>query len=413
MKVVTAINEQFKQDYYRMTGKKWSILSIFDLLFRKEKRIEAVDTLQKKKIILYIDMMERGGAQRVVANLIQHFLENNLCVVLVNDFKEDSSRPQYFVDSRVKRYFLRNTLEGNPIVKNFERVIRLRKIVRAEKPNVVLSFLGRPNERMLVATVGLKTRKIVSVRNDPNREYGSGGVKKWFARKLFGLADGCVFQTEEAANYFSESVRRKSTVILNPVDMKFFEKKPVAPLKNIVTVGRLEPQKNQKLLISAFSEIADSFPDEKLIIYGEGSLRDELSEFCKLQGIADRVEFPGNITNVENVLSKAKIFALSSDYEGLPNALMEAMAVGVPCISTDCPCGGPRTLDGKSKCIYLVPVGDKGAFANGLRELLNEPEKLRSFGERAKLRAGDFMTEKILTQWDCYLFAYNCEGGIC
>lgn len=363
----------------------------------------------KKSFLLYIDMMERGGAQRVFANLIQHLVDAQMDVVLVNDYELASDASQYPVDERVRRYYLRKSLEGNKILKNIERVVRLRRIVKQEKPDVVLSFLGRPNKRMLLATIGLSTKKIVSVRNDPNREYASGGLSKWFARNLFRLADGCVFQTEEAANYFPRAIQKKSTVILNPVDLKFFDILRAEETHHIVTVGRLESQKNQRMLIKAFAEIAREFPEEKLIIYGNGALREELENLCECLHVTERVEMPGNIPNIEKALSEAKVFVLSSDYEGLPNALMEAMAVGLPCISTDCPCGGPRSLSGKDQCVYLTPVGDEKELAAALRTLLENDEQREMLGRAARTKAETFKPEKILEQWDKFLLE-NSKG---
>lgn len=357
-----------------------------------------------RKIVLYIDMMERGGAQRVVANLVQYFSEQRISTVLVNDFKLEDSKPQYTVNPAVKRYYLRDCLNGNVLLKNIERIVHLRRIIKEEKPDVVLSFLGRPNERMLLATIGLRTKKIVSVRNDPNHEYSSRGFFKWFARNLFRLADGCVFQTEDAACYFPESVQKKATIILNPVDLKFFNITRSKHPQNIVTVGRLEAQKNQELLIKAFAEISKDFPDEKLIIYGEGSLKSELEKLCQKLQIENKVKVPGNISDVEIALSNAKIFVLPSNYEGLPNALMEAMAVGIPCISTDCPCGGPKILAKKNNALQLIPVNDKNSLVAVLRTFLQESEVREFFAENAKDRAESFRPEQILIQWKQYMF---------
>lgn len=355
------------------------------------------------KIVMYIDMMTCGGAQRVMANLANYFVCEEVEVVLINDFKLNDDTPQYILDKKVKRYYLREKMEGNVILKNLERIVRLRKIVKNEKPDLVLSFLGRPNKRMLIATIGLKTKKVVSVRNDPNREYATGGLQKWFIRNLFKMANGCVFQTVEAGKYFSEKFQSKSTVILNPVDSKFFNVCRTENPQNIVTAGRMESQKNQKMLIRAFSRIVDEFPNEKLIIYGDGKLRLELERLCKDLNIADKVDMPGNISNVEEKFANAKIFVLSSDYEGLPNALMEAMAVGIPCISTDCPCGGPNSLISSEKNGILVPVGDVEIMAETMKDLLKNKAKRQSLEINARNRAKVFKTDVILSQWDSYL----------
>lgn len=127
-----------------------------------------------KKILFYIDMMYRGGAQRVMANLIEYFTEQGYETVLVNDFVQNSDKAQYHLPAGLKRVYLRQNLGGNKIVKNIERITRLRKVIKEEQPDMVLSFLGRPNKRMLLSTVGMRVKKVVSVRNDPYREYGKG-----------------------------------------------------------------------------------------------------------------------------------------------------------------------------------------------------------------------------------------------
>lgn len=296
----------------------------------------------KKTIALYITSMHRGGAERVMSILANFFADKGHRVVLATDIlvggKED-----YTLSKKIECVHIKPT-SNNFFLKNLQRIKQLRKVIKDSKADVALSFLGKQNYRMLIATIGLKCRKCVSVRNDPNREYGKSKIRKWLANRMFNLADACVFQTEDAKKYFSKRIQKKSVVIPNPVDVKFFNVKRANNPKNVITVGRLEPQKNQKLLIDAFAAIADRISDEKLLIYGVGSLEKELKSYIKKIGMSDRIIMMGEVDDIEKELAKAKLFVLSSDYEGMPNALMEAMVVGVPCISTDCPCGGPREL---------------------------------------------------------------------
>ena len=357
-----------------------------------------------KKIILYIDNMNRGGAQRVMSNLADYFAGKGEKVILVNDYPADGKRSTYEISNPVERVYLRNSYTKDPIANSLGRATKLRSLIKREAPDVVLSFLGGPNIRMLVAAVGLKVKKIVSVRNDPNKEYGTNPLKKAFVRKLFARADGCVFQTEDAAQYFSPKARAKSVIIYNPVAESFLGVNRAEDSKNIITVGRMSPQKNHLLLINAFAEIADEFPDERLIIYGDGPLREVLKKRVKELRLEERVLMPGNILNVEEALSKAKAFVLSSDYEGMPNALMEAMAAGVPCISTDCPCGGPRMLIQNEVQGMLVPCRAKEALANALRKVISDIEYQRMASKAAKKRAADFMPDKVFEQWNEFLF---------
>lgn len=347
--------------------------------------------------------MELGGANRVIANLTEYFSSKKYEVILINDIEPRPEVKTYKVSNKVRRFFLdENKKYSNNITKQFKRIYTLRKLVKKENIDVVVSFMGPPNYRMLLATIGMKTKKVVSVRNDPYREYGYG-YRKVVARVIFRLTDACVFQTNDAKQYFPKSVQRKSKVIFNPVNTKFYNVCWKATEKSIAIVGRLQEQKNPLLVLEAFESIANEFPEYKLVYYGDGDLKDEIIKKSSMKNLENRVILHGRVSDVENYLAKSYIYVLSSDYEGMPNALMEAMAVGVPCISTNCPCGGPRSLIQDEKQGVLVPCKDVNALANAMRELLKD-EKLRqemSLAERK--RANEFAPDIVFKQWESFL----------
>lgn len=355
-----------------------------------------------KKIVLYIDSMQKGGANRVMANLVDYFSNKEFDVVLVNDIISSTDIPEYEVNALAKRIILNETGTSR-VFSNYKRIKNLRNIIRKEKPDCVLSFMGPPNVRMLLAGMFLPCRKVVSVRNDPNREYGKGIFKKIITNMLFLLADGCVFQTEDASKYFFDIIRNKSKIIVNPVDKAFFNTPSLETRKNIVTVGRLYPQKNHKLLIQAFALISHQYPDEKLIIFGEGPLKNELKQYVSEMGLDQRVIFPGAISDVNVELSKSKVFVLSSDYEGLPNALMEAMASGVAVVSTDCPSGGPKYLLKESNAGILVPCNNADKMAQAISIMMDE-KKNDYFRDQAKKKAKEFLPETVFIEWENFLF---------
>ena len=356
-----------------------------------------------EKIILYIDTLCRGGAERVMANLANEFIHDFAEVIMVNDFIVDPKTPQYNISEEIRRYYLRGRLNDNLITKNIKRIINLRKFIREEKPDIVLSFKGRPNIRMLIATVCLPCIKIVSVRNDPTKEYGDSYLKRKIANVLFGLADGVVFQTHEALKYFSGRIQKKSTVIWNPVADVFYNVDSEEEKRNIISVGRLEPQKNQVLLIDAFAKIALKYPDEKLLIYGEGSLRNHLQRKIEELDLSERIMLCGDKESIENALGKGKIFVLPSDYEGMPNALLEAMAVGLPCIATDCPCGGPKEIVENGTDGILVPPKDIMTLAEAINDLELDDDKRKRLGDSAKRKAEMFRPDSIYRQWMSFM----------
>ena len=355
-----------------------------------------------KKALLYIDSMQKGGAQRVMSVLGKYLCDKNVETILINDILPEQGKAEYPIDSRIRRLFLD---QGMTSWKNFYRVKRLHKIVKTEKPDVVLSFLGPPNYRMLVATLGLHCRKVVSVRNDPYREYGNSRIKKAIAGALFHLADGCVFQTEMASEYFPNSVRRKSKVIFNPVMPKFFNKQWDGRDNSVITVGRLVPQKNHALLIRAFAEVHKVLPDISLKLYGKGTEERSLRELARELGIENCIQFMGEISNVEDELRHGRCFVLSSDFEGMPNALMEAMAVGMPVISTDCPCGGPGALIKQEQNGILVPCGDADILADAIVKMMSSETMRSRMSVAAKKTAMEFHTDKIMVEWCQYLDA--------
>lgn len=356
-----------------------------------------------KKILCYIDSMQMGGAQRVMANLTKHFAEKNISVLLVNDIVPINGIPEYEIDKNVRRLFLdQDSQRTKGIHKNINRILSLRKLVKKENPDIVLSFIGPPNIRMLVATIGLKTGKYVSVRNDPYREYGNG-IKKIIANLIFNLCDGCVFQTEDAANFFNKKIRTKSKIILNPVRQEFFEIDRVPEEERIVMVGRLNSQKNYPMAIKAFSKLASTYPKAQLHIFGDGELREELTAQIDQLGLSERIILEGRISNVASVLANATIYMLTSDYEGMPNSLMEAMAVGVPSIATNCPCGGVKSLINDEQNGIMVRCGDVEDLCEKLSILLEDKNKRLVMSRKAREESRKFETSKILSQWDEYL----------
>ena len=348
-----------------------------------------------RKILFYINTIHFGGAERVMVQLTRRFAGNGYEAVLVTSYPEEK---EYTVPEGVKRICLENEkLSQSKIKRNITRIRKLRQICKAEKPHAVISFMMEPNFRSLLATMFFPVKRIVSVRNDPNREY-AGTLGRLVGKLLLPVADGCVFQTEDAMEWFPRKLQKKSQIIPNEVAEEFF-KETKKDGKDIIAVGRLSEQKNHPLLIRAFSKIAEEYPDEKLRIYGEGVLRTSLQELIDSLGLTDRILLMGTTADVPQVLAEGKIFVLSSDYEGMPNCLMEALAVGIPSISTDCPCGGPKMLIQNGENGLLVPVGDEDALVDALRALLSDPGYAQRIGQNGKISAAAFQPEQVFSQW--------------
>ncbi|RKW56659.1 MAG: glycosyltransferase, partial [Lachnospiraceae bacterium] len=204
--------------------------------------------------------------------------------------------------------------------------------------------------------------------------------------------------------YFNKKIQYNSKIILNPVDPIFFESKRSENCKGIVTFGRLDKQKNHRLLIRAYANLLKKDKElEELYIYGDGELRDELEKIIERKNLKNKVHLLGNVKDVAKILSSSKLFVLSSDFEGLPNVLMEAMACGTPVISTDCPCGGPRMLITNENEGILVGCNDSEGLEVAIKKLIYDKSALEEMSVATRNRAKSFESLKILKEWEEYL----------
>ena len=350
------------------------------------------------KIFFYINNIGYGGAERVMVNLSSVFAEKNHDVSLITSFRLEK---EYDLNSKIKRYSLENEEKASNFFKrNLSRIKKLKELCKKEQPDVLVSFMGENNFRAILATRGLKTKTIVSVRNDPNKEYPTK-LFKILAKTLYKKADGIVFQTDDAKAWFPKKIQNKSNVIMNQVSEKFFS--IVKENEDYyVATGRLNQQKNYPLMIRSFARFVKDYPDEKLFIFGDGALREELNELIKSLSVEENIILKGPSNDIPNVLKKAKGFLLSSDYEGIPNGLLEAMAVGLACVSTDCPCGGPKMVINDKENGLLIPVGDEDELYEALSNLENLDLR-KKISTNAKKSAENFKPEVIYNNWEKYL----------
>lgn len=341
----------------------------------------------------------------MISILSRYFAQDGYDVVVTTLWRADN---EYVLDGRVRRVDVglteREERRGR-LAKAAIRAFRYRACIAKERPDIVISFCSKANFRSAYSMTGMQIPLLVSVRNDPEKDYAPYPAK---CRYMSKKAAGCVFQTPEAQRFFDTGLQKKSRVIWNPLDEKYFaetKRRGAARDRTIVTVGRITRQKNQLLLLKAFLRISRDFPQHQLLIYGEDSgdgTRAELEAYCRSSRLEDRVIFMGESSTLERDLAGAGLFVLPSDYEGMPNALAEAMALGIPCIATDCPCGGPAMLIEQFGGI-LVPPGKDEALADAMKSVLSDPQLADRMGSQAE-RVRDWVhPQRIYSEWKTYV----------
>jgi glycosyltransferase involved in cell wall biosynthesis len=351
------------------------------------------------KIILTISSLGPGGAERILSLLANRLAGagHQITVVTLADTGEP---PFYSLVPDVEQVCLGARWRRRGVFRtNLRLVARLRENIRRRQPDVVIAFINRTNIRALAATRGLGIPVIVSERIDPAR-VPLGRMWERLRRLLYPRAAALVVQTEAAAQYFRPSCEAILHVIPNPVPRPNTESEAdiLLPSPAIVAMGRLVEQKGFDLLLHAFARPAQIHPEWTLLIFGEGPLRGHLEALRDELGLGERVRMPGRTRTVGAQLQRARIFVLSSRFEGFPNALCEAMACGCAVVTADCP-SGPADIVRDGVDGLLVPAEDVDALADALERLIEDGDLRRRLGARAVEITDRFGEERILEQW--------------
>lgn len=348
-----------------------------------------------KRYLFFIGTLCNGGAERVVSILASQMAKQGMDVEILTYYDRPVS---YDIDRRVKLSAV-ETLSGKK--NKLGNLLWLRSYFK-NHAKVVLSFLAPFNIMAIAANMGTKVPILVADRNDPAK-VPSNPVLRKLRDFLYRFASGVALQTEKNKAYFSQTVQKKSRVIYNPVDLKDYAgiARNLKKEKKIVTAGRLMPQKNQKMMIEAFAGLLKTHPDYELVIFGEGPSRRELEELAGTLGIKDHVFLPGNVTDIYDRIKHAEIFVLSSDYEGMPNALIEAMCLGMPCISTKV--SGATDLITDHENGILTETGDREALEQAMRELVENKELAEKLAENAAKLNEELEVSKVMQQWAAFM----------
>lgn len=362
-----------------------------------------------RRLTLTVPSLAFGGAERVVAKMANHWAARDEAVTVVTLSAEAGDT--YPLDSRVSRVALNAMRESRGVVQavnhNLIRVHLLRTAIAQTQPETVISFTDRMNVLTAVACRPLGVDTVLSERIDPSR-HQIGRAWSWLRRRFYPSARALVVQTERVRRQMQRIMRgRPIYVIPNAVEPPANagtgnSQRDAAGVRWVIAVGRLAPQKGFDLLIDAFARIAERHPQWSLKILGEGPARPSLERLVVRRGLDQRVVLTGWEPDPASVLRQCELFVLSSRFEGFPNALLEAMACGVPSISFDCD-SGPAEIIRDDVDGLLVPPENVAALAAAMdRFIENEPLRRRLGGEAMHV-VERFSVERYFAQWDAVL----------
>ena len=355
-------------------------------------------------IAFLIRSLATGGAERAATALASEMARTGNCVSILCLTGTDSFYP---MESSVNvRYLNMDWIEQESGVKRIaallRRARRVRKAVRETKPDILVGMSWMMSVYAVFCTAGSATVSIGTERSNPfvlNDSRTNAMLRRFAARRC----DGFICQTARAKSYFPKSAQKKIAVIPNAIfnpEIKNLSV-PKDREKQITALGRLDWNKGFDVLLRAFALVHAELPRYTLCIFGDGELRNDLQALAETLQVADSVRFPGTDPQAVRTIAASSVFVLSSRSEGMPNALMEAMAAGVPCVSTRCDMG-PEELITDGVNGLLVPTDDPHAMAQAILRILKNPALGAALSCGARSLRDTHALEQITKQWLAY-----------
>ena len=357
------------------------------------------------KIVLIIPSLDAGGAERMLSELANYWSAQGHQVSIVH-MKPDGYVSFYPLHASISMVPMSSGRLAHPdsqIGKSLiylKAIFHVRKKIKKIQPDIVISFLKTTNMVTLLATHGLSIPIIISERSDPTNDRNSI-IFDWIRQRLYTRARQIVMQTESAAAFFKPIFKDRIRILPNWVRCPQTIKSSAElqqPVQNIISVGRLISSKGFEDLIQSFNQLASDCPDIQLTIYGEGPQRSAIETLIRSLGLQNRVYLPGTIQNVAKVLTQSDLFVFSSQHEGFPNVLCEALSVGLPVIASDCSGNVDVVTDRMNG--RLFPVGNVDRCAQLIKELIEDVDQ-RIFLSQNALKICDTLSpDRIFAQWD-------------
>ncbi len=345
-----------------------------------------------------------GGASKMLCFVAQNLAERGYGVSIINLHSTNGADVfERNIDKKIKTIRAMDVPSGEN--KNLFRIKEIVNAAKAFDADVLIGFTTYPNMYAKIAGTILGIPSIMSERGDPSRTMGCG-LHSRLAKWIIDRSKGGVFQTDGAMTFYGKGLQKRGTVIPNPIFIN--EDVPCVPFemreKCVVSVGRLDNvQKRYDVMLKAFKNFSDKHADYVLKLYGIGDDEEKIHTWAKKFGIADKVLFMGLTKHSMRDMASCGIFLITSDYEGISNSLLEAMAVGLPCVSTDHTPGGARLLIQDGENGLLAPMGNAGALADAMCRFAEDEVLAKKCGENARDVVNRFEPKKIIDMWEKYV----------
>lgn len=345
------------------------------------------------KIVFVAHGLGNGGAERVASILASNFAERGYEVTYLAVYNNNIT---YSLDDRVDYQYL-DINNANKFSRFIRRSHRICQYIDEIKPEVIISFIV---QEMVYTSLKNKYKIIYSERTNPESK---NLLLRTVTNMVYKKSKMVVFQTPGARDYFEKKIREKSTIILNPIEKTLPTWNGDKHEKVIITACRIAREKNLEMLIRAFRTFSEKHRDYILKIYGKSEnlvILDELKSLVSSLNLDNRVMFPGYVKNIKDLLSDSAIFALTSNFEGLSNSMLEALCIGIPTICTDCPAGGAAMVIKNGENGFLVSMNDSDALSQRMMEIVDSRElQIKLSSNALKLRE-QLDVSIIMDQWE-------------
>lgn len=357
------------------------------------------------KILFVIPTIGNGGAERVLSILANSLCKKHKIKIIVI---EKSTIRQYHLEHDVDVLELNFLTQRGKKIKAvlsylcnfFMQRNRIQKEIKKYYPDVVVSFLPKADFLLYTIRTSKNFKWVSSERNDPTRR---NYIERIILKTIYRNANALVCQTRKIAEYYRDNGVKNITIIRNPITIPDRIKDKSFEIKDyLIAVGRLDKQKNFDMLIKAFSRVVKRQKqcETKLLILGSGPDKEFLERIVSSEDMDGRILLLGRIENVFDYYSDAKAFVMSSNYEGMPNAMLEAMAMGLPVISTDYFSGAASELVDETNG-FLVPVSNQLEMERAIDNIITMPrEELMKMGICSRMKVTNMNSESIIDEWE-------------